>query len=145
MTKLKTIRKACIKANESILDLKFGCEVLYKHNLYRLINQGESSRGKKWYTFLDVKTDLIIGDDIKLDEIIGCPITLSDVLLAINHSKKNWDYEEYGTTIELQAHEDFIEFATNQKGWGNWDLKENLDWHAKNSPKTIDLIYNLIK
>ena len=69
-------------------------------------------------------------------------IRLADILLAINYSEKNWDYEDYGTTLELQAHQDHVELATNEQGYACWNLKKD-NLHSQ-SKETIKFIHNLL-
>lgn len=88
-TNIEIIRKACIAANPSILDLTFGCEVIPK--------QGELS-GIVIKVFENNTVDVICRKEIEEQkavitlegcpverlEILGRPITLPDVLLAMN-------------------------------------------------------------
>lgn len=92
MTNLEIIRKACIAANPSILDLKFGCEVKNKKFGYTF-----------FVSFCDKENEVVVYCPKEFDnqfhhdsiehfeagkmEILGRPIRLADVLLAIESQK----------------------------------------------------------
>jgi len=121
--KIEYIRQACIKANPSIKDLVFGCEIIDKNNtekmhfIYLAENKVYGHHGKDclgdsiWWSILPVTGDmsaslLVRGctsktKDIDMSrfEIIGREIRLADVLLAIGDNKKNWRKENWFTWV----------------------------------------------
>ena len=119
MTKLETIRKACISANKSILDLKFGCEVLFQNETYIFLTGDKTI--DNWFKVIlknnnEGRMFLTYSEEYK---IIGRPIKLSDVVLIDEFSSSRY------VILDL------------------WDKRnDNLE---KQHPKTIDFIYNLIK
>lgn len=114
-TYIKQIREACILANPSILDLKFGCEILYIDVRVRYIGMIED-----YYEILPT----VNGNNMAHPSecvILGRPIHLSDVLLAIpdnyieirlskpivllvNHDKKtNTQWNLHSDSLEDQS------------------------------------------
>lgn len=106
MTNLEIIRKACIAANPSILDLKFGCEVKNKKFGYTF-----------FVSFCDKENEVVVYCPKEFDnqfhhdsiehfeagkmEILGRPIRLADVLLAIAHKdKRRFCCDELGNILE---------------------------------------------
>ncbi len=88
--KLEAIRLACIKANPSILDLTFGCEVITDH-------RGHSVLVWRWTTdphgYHAIYRELANGSefaayDRELKEILGRKIGLADVIKAMLESYK---------------------------------------------------------
>lgn len=75
---VELVKAACVKANPSIMELGFGCELLFEvepynsHNLHR--------RKDDIFVVIDENPDAKI---LGKFEILGRPIRLADVLLAI--------------------------------------------------------------
>ncbi len=80
--KIKNIREACIKANDEIMELKFGCEI-YKTSVATCKIIGETPRVFKIITCGGFYKEYF-KENIKNFKIIGRPIRLADVLLAMS-------------------------------------------------------------
>ena len=111
--KIKEIRDACISANPSILDLKFGCEV----NMIDIEDEREMAPPRRfpaicvsrredrgwWFMSKMCMDDAFFIDNHPLDlaqvdmKIIGRPIRLADVLLAIGEKYKGREINYYKT------------------------------------------------
>ena len=91
MNKLQTIREACIEANPEIVELKRGCYIKTRWNSDAEIlgfSQRISAReSAKWFKYMHGITVSTIKETSIL-EIIGRPITLADVLMAIEEKYK---------------------------------------------------------
>lgn len=81
MTNLQAVRKKVIKAVPGIMELKFGCNVQLKirGDLGFIINSDFHGSVIHW-NFTIKETRCLKEDDLK---ILGRPITLADVLLAM--------------------------------------------------------------
>ena len=75
---MEQLKERIIELVPEIGELKFGCEVLLENNVKRTIS-GSDNRG--YYQTLE--SDLTLVED-GIEEIIGRPITLEDVLRAID-------------------------------------------------------------
>lgn len=141
MTKLETIRAACIKANPEIVELKFGCEVSYEGWECILLDVPRQNPAM-WVlaqskTLPDEETD---GEVYIPDcEIIGRPIRLADVLLAIGKDEKDIYFKNSDTTIPKWKiiHSDI---TGSSIGWNL--LKDDL---TLQSDETIDFLSTLIE
>jgi hypothetical protein len=157
MNNLEIIRRACIKANPSILELKFGCEVerfvgeidtFVKLACWRDKNVAvfyrKSKNGKVDQLFNFEPTD----DEIQNWKILGRPIRLSDVLLALQKANKNISIQDYGC---------FMWFGNPDKndpceieGWNEIFGDKRITWDLKNdnlesqSEETIKFLANLL-
>jgi len=102
--KLERIRRACIEANPSILNLKFGCEVRFDDDEY-----GERGQYGKVCEWGDVTTGTIklwCGlsryvdvDRGKITEVIGRKIGIADILsllvfMSLKSDRKIWNVNE---------------------------------------------------
>lgn len=134
MGKVKELREVIIKANPEIVELKMGCKIR-KSRFWTddVIFVGKDGNGKHnvWKRgYLDVKT--VSAED----KIIGRPITLADVLMAI---------EKFGVKLEKSyTAEQQVMFQSNNlyKLVKLWNLKKNsLDNQSK---ETIDFLHNLL-
>lgn len=88
----KIVREACIAANPSIVELKFGCEIRSLET--KMTYMG---KGVYWNAFLG--NTFVDSGALIIDEILGRPIELADVLLAISQSGKKlvpWVIDENG-------------------------------------------------
>lgn len=148
---IEIIRSACHKANPSIKDLVIGCKVwisgypevatvLYKSFsfftfLFELGNESYTEN-----IFQDqIARDIDSGDII----VLGRDIRLADVLLAIQKSDRNWEFEDAGMSVELNRNDTTLEFNTNEMGWTKWNLlKDRLE---DQSPECLEFIANLLK
>ncbi|MCP6727350.1 MAG: hypothetical protein KJI69_05075 [Patescibacteria group bacterium] len=107
---IEKIRKACISANEEIVELKFGCEVSISPREdmvgvlpnYDLI-LCEKSKGREdvWIT-TDHMTVNITGEDIK---IIGRSLGIADILLAMEKASSTLSVDTAGYFYELDEGE----------------------------------------
>jgi len=166
MSNEEIIRNACIKANPSILDLVFGCELITGNTaLGRVIFLEEKidKYGTHWKVFCpNMDNDLAesFGSRIRsygwkkpLEPdlpIIGRPIRLADIILAIK--KKDTDLEaEFA--IKYKGHPpvkynnfyQFMMFLTKfeMDGGSFWNLQN--DDLSLQSQGTKELIANLLK
>src|SRR4051812_7937637 len=85
---LEKIRAACIAANPSIMELKFGCEVLFKNNFgnYEGIFAGKYNGKLLFYYQFGIKDGQLgkhYAESDKDFEILGRPIRLADVLYTL--------------------------------------------------------------
>lgn len=81
---IKRIKRACIKANPKIMELNFGCEIVFEDITYIVCNV----ISRKEIEIFNVETHKVRVFDPdflkkKSDDIIGRPIRLADVLLAL--------------------------------------------------------------
>ncbi len=144
LSPLQTIRLACIAANPSILDLKFGCEFSFKNGVKNCValSSDEWKRLHFWVLFpgLEPKYDSLPRKEIeKYIEILGRPIRLADVLVAID--KKGTDANLWvnvsGGFAWTSIGTDCREFETT------WNLLS--DDLRDQSPETLEFISNLLK
>ncbi|HEA84588.1 MAG TPA: hypothetical protein ENI04_01235 [Candidatus Wildermuthbacteria bacterium] len=128
MTNLQKIREACIKANNEIVELKFGCETEGQYEHF-----GSTDIKEKGIILSgDIKDNLIpvkfyshreaMNVNVKDFEIIGRPIRLADIFLADRAS------------LNKKLHtEEILEY---------WNLTDdNLENQSK---ETIDFIAGLL-
>lgn len=121
--KIQVIREACIAANPSITELKFGCKIDVSS-----CSDGCCGFEKGWIidSSMEVKNKkinhIILKDTFTIQEILGRNIRLVDVLLVMG-AKENW--------------ENII------NGKNSWNLlNDSLD---AQSESTISFLYQLIK
>ena len=119
--KLEAIKKKCIEANPSIMDLVFGCEVKWLHRKGIIARTFTEHGWRMVQVNLYNKKPNTVSLRIEALEILGRDIRLADVLLAMG-AKENW--------------EDLI------RGKNSWNLKnDSLD---QQSPETIAFLYQLL-
>lgn len=134
MKKLELIKQKCIEANPEIIALKDGCYVLCKNNRDEYSN---FFCGNVFGDMLVDKHNSIIRDleivknnpDFK---IIGRPITIADVLMAIQSGSTNKHY----IFVKTGGTQGLMELIIL------WNLKETLE---NQSEEIIDFLYNLLK
>lgn len=141
MSNLETIRVACIKADPSILDLEFGCEVKLKRNLHTRFKgeRGMIAGTPEGYAIAFENGHLMMTEDGEDDiEVLGRPIRLADVLLAIGST-------EYG--IDATGH--FLKDFCEKSAWDDkgeipfkWNLKQ--DDLEKQSKECLAFIASLL-
>lgn len=96
---LEKITKACQKANPEIMELKFGCEILFKSIPFILV--GENYAGNT-IAYADFGKQTKIIDQMKIDKILGREIQLADVILIIGKKGHyNMDYNCHEGNIFL--------------------------------------------
>ena len=139
MTKTKAlsiIKQACVEANPSIMDLKFGCRVFVQNYIMSVFiledRRGQTHVEETQYVldFVGFGThaeSLVQFNEKHITEILGRPITLSDILLAICK------------TGEV--------FSVDSRGWLNnqevqWDMLKPL--HEQELP-TLLFIAGILK
>jgi len=145
--KLEAIRAVCVKNDESILDLKFGCKIKITRRMdceYAILYPEEC-----WRVGDDVWTMCNLGarNDRKENyEIIGRDLLLSDVLGAIERRHKNGS--EYGNIefwfSEKEEHDGLLAFyaPTRSKILCWWNLlRPSLEDQEE---ATISLIYEIL-
>lgn len=79
---LGAVRKACIEANPSIVELSFGCEVVSRITKSTGIIMGRFS-SKLYHVFVPAFGHSIALQKEDIIKIVGGPIRLADVLLAM--------------------------------------------------------------
>lgn len=158
--KLEAVRKACIKANPEIVELKFGCEFYQKHRktgevlsdaVYVFVGRGIDVRETSFcltnryagdaigcydgYASYEVQSEKNMAGYI---EIIGRPIRLADVLLALNRKSNTsgyWAVDTTGAWLDMRKSVRHI--------MSEWNLrKDSLD---EQSEETISFLYELLK
>lgn len=145
---LKELRSIIIKAVPSIVELKFGCEVELKGYLGETIyidevttNGGIHFNPTTTY-FLKNEAEGSVTCE-KIDKIIGRPITLADVLLALQKKLGRKVLNDEVTGQRVKKFREDILFIV-----GLWNLSESensLDWHAKHRPETITYLLNILR
>lgn len=138
------IREACIKANPSIKDLVFGCQIkvekgiatIYEANdqVIEAVQLDKPEIGYRWAVNKPRET-------VNDFEIIGRPIRLADVLLAVKlfgRKRVPWMVDEMGFFWARDNDKKVIFFGLEKQ----WDLfKDDL---TQQSEETIDFIYELL-
>lgn len=84
---LETIRQACIKANPSIMELGFGCEIQFEGKICTVLHEKYSCVWFIWYEN-GIKKEACPPINHEGIKILGRPIRLADVLLAIGKQNK---------------------------------------------------------
>lgn len=134
MTNLEIIKSACVRVNPSIMELGFGCELLYGDVRTRFMCHFD----KEYYEIFPTVNG---NNTVYHTEIIilGRPIRLADVLLAIYRSGSVPHKE--GTTTGENYWKAIVDVVANaKKGWNL--LKDNLE---DQSPETLQFIADLLK
>ncbi len=142
---IETIRKACIKANPSITELKFGCRFFFKENnspcvylntwkSYTYFMYGHPATP---YLSHSIKTGEF--EEIPL-EIIGRPITLADVLLAISRSSNGRGYAVESDGTFMYSEDIYRNHWVSE--YERWNLTKPLE---QQSPNCLEFIANLLK
>jgi len=105
--------KAIQKANPSLLELSFGCEVVIKIQADKepfrkvtLLNKTKNRRGEEQWYIYEGKTTYYRPES-EFTEILGHPITLDHVLVAINENNKWEDWVILKLTTEWQLTKPF--------------------------------------
>lgn len=131
------IREACIKANPSILDLKFGCEVI-------VTGIAKDNPGCEKDIIIDnrIKDECIMTGYygnvplIDIEKILGRPIQLADVLLMI-------DKEHEGCVFVTVSSNGFLKVdGLNRTEQPKWNLTKPLE---DQSEETLKFISELLK
>ena len=136
---MKKLKEAIQKANPSIMNLEFGCVILENTGL-EVIFTGKNNEEEDTYTGVNKSNNLLTSPlrlyikDIK--EIIGRPITLADVLIALEKQFKNKKIQFSITAKDILFSEPILENEIIA-----WNLKEDL---GGQSPETIKLLTKLL-
>lgn len=154
-TNLETIRAACIKANPSILDLTFGCELEIESAEYNishcLIYDINSNPNNKFVPFDIITSSGRYIPTSSMDghfnnrasgggwKIIGRPIRLADVFLALQgkHGTIGTDYNGYFIDCDENCND-----VKDCKGSPIWNLLK--DDIREQSPETLSFIAEFI-
>lgn len=135
---LEAIKKACIAANERILDLKFGCDIydLRNRNIWKFLSAEE--------VYCNVYGEFGIGFIKKEEfEIIGRPIQLPDVLIAIGTQRIRLQLLG-GSEISFEMLEESNVF-THEQSWKSTGISWNLLLPLDGQPEaTINFLYELL-
>lgn len=134
-SKIDFIRQACIKANPSILNLEFGCEIeIEKFGVGKYL--GTTNDFPTGWFSLNQEIYPLIGHKYK---ILGRPIRLADVLVAIGKdAEKSTDFDLYSDRLNI-GHYDEVGYYTHCR----WNLLS--DDLTKQSQECVEFIYNLLK
>lgn len=145
MSKVETIREACIKANPSIKDLVFGCE-LEVQNYFVTVLLIQDRRGFVWLDKEESNMDFygfakspLYFDEKHITKIIGRTIRLADVLLAIENMKITREELVQKLGIDTPQMAMYLVGKIVQ----SWNLlKDDL---TQQSEETIDFLYELLR
>lgn len=132
--KLETIRQACIKANPSILNLEFGCEIKYDGFEGKITNVKEVHPfmvSFDWYDYRGFSSSVYDVYKSGLN-ILGRKIGLADVLLAI---------ENIDARIKLNRHSSEVKVFASATMF-TWDCSK--DDLTQQSEETINFLYEVL-
>lgn len=145
--KLEAIRRACIEANPEIVELKFGCRVLYRHptekdlpspTVWAFVRHHENLTFSIVDNLERVERVSVLNNDV---QIYGREIRLADVLCAM--SKKD-DYFILSDTSLAIDYKGYFFDPVNELGEGiRYELAN--DDLTLQSPETIDFLFELLK
>jgi hypothetical protein len=114
------LKDKIVEANESILDLVFGCEVEYKNLIWRIVHKSIAGDIVVQHEY---SREIITPQQIeylKTIKILGRPIQLADVLIALKTKRLN---ENGWIMVDIQGQ--FITVGNEELGI-LWDLSKNL-------------------
>lgn len=139
--KREEVRKKIIEAVPSILDLKFGCEVIIDKGFKRTVflNEFRDDEDCDRISHILTEADRIgmvqLSPVESLVEIIGRPIQLADVLIAIN---KN---HEWGIGLNPGMHFEVHSAFDVNVSKCSWNLSLDFDHQ---SDQIIDFLHELL-
>lgn len=141
MNHLKSLQSKIQKACPEIMRLQFGCEVMVgklKHTIYQISENHYSA----CMIFENEWVDVEIGKNrIKDVKIIGKPITLEDILIALENKKQIkvsiGDFEGCEEDEEC-IREDYCVFYDFRKLLHLWQLNKPLHLQSKDTIKSLD-------
>lgn len=125
---IENIRQACIKANPSILDLKFGCQIQSDHGVGTFVKK---QIGTDEYICFFVDTLTTVQPEYVT--ILGRDIHLVDILNAL------WKFTDGNYSVFYNG--DILDTEDNVVA--HWDLKN--DSLELQSVETLEFINNLLK
>lgn len=143
MTNIEIIKAACAKANPEIMEISFGCDL--KRNdqygsIYKCVNEhGFANNNKKvWlnsvpFGAMEVERERI-GKGLDF-EILGRPITLQDVLLALENVEKYILVDVIGNMYTHDANDGSLIDE------GIWNLRASLE---DQSEETLQFLADLL-
>lgn len=132
---LQEVRAKIIEAVPEIVELKFGCEIDSQGKANKLLYVGHSNHQHAVHAILkDKSTAMLMVDEVFTSTIIGRPVTLADVLMAIDYVrpvKQCW-YVRY----------DGIFFDSRDEKWSvNWNLALPFD---EQKPEVIEFLHKIL-
>ena len=137
MNNLQETREAIIKAVPEIVELKEGCRAIIgdiKHPLVLLHNR-DSENVSDWLT--KDRSAIISTPPAKIKEIIGRPITLADVLVALESATtRTINLNPYGELLTIAYYDQIDKYH-----YTHWNLSKDL---SKQSPETINFLHSLL-
>ena len=134
----KEVRDEITKANPSILDLRFGCEIDDLGKRYFLTENTPNST-KDWFTSDRRIVSLEMLTQANHTEIIGRKITLEDCLIALREKRSHeFHTADVPTTMKFGKEMDL----ENKKLLSLWEMGKDL---ANQSKETISFLYQLLK
>lgn len=122
---IKDITEKCHEANPKLRELSFGCKTKWRDEEYAYISDGMAGE----YTLWNARCSAVFASPSQVT-ILGHPITLPDVLMAIDSTIGMWSIDEYENMPETEA---LLRI--------HWNLLEPL---TGQSDETITFIHNLI-
>lgn len=135
---LEIIRKACISVNKSILDLVFGCEVIYKKEHYKVVGTFRTSTINEGLYINAIELNArgyIQHFQLSESKIIGRKIGIADVLAAM--LRKN---------VLAEKNDEPPIWKVNEKTIRLIELYNLLDDDITHqSPECIGALYELLK
>jgi len=149
--KLKLIREKIIEANPEIVKLKFGCEFqMCAGRVFTFFGMDCFNDGNRVYYLTDEK--VVVGQmfskkAIENWKIIGRPITLSDILLAIDKADPYYPIVVTQNCSMLGTYRGTMQSISDYPGqtWTDvvkWNPKKTLENQSK---KYINFLYKLLK
>jgi hypothetical protein len=145
---MKNYNKLVAKIQEAvpeIMELKFGCEVIWNKEKYTMFMDGGVSCDEEAdNNFIRITNFKRYGEaypkkkDVK---ILGRPITLEDVLVAINkNNNRPYFVGDCGNFGYIWCNDMEHEYCGRQ-----WTFNKSLEWHKVNKPETVEFLIDLIK
>lgn len=142
--KKQSVKEAIIRAVPSVMDLKFGCRFFFKGNNNGVIALTDK-RWKRFQFFYQLRElepihDSLRYDDIVKDiEIIGRPITIADVLIAIEKSDNEIFLNYANGGIAIRYNDYRTKNGINKSAV--WDLSQDFDHQSE---ETYDFLWSLL-
>lgn len=117
---IKSITEKCVEANPGIMELKFGCRVIYNKNPWIVVGEDATH-----FSMADNFSRCAMRKTEKYLTILGREPTLSDVLMTLDHLGKliRIDTEGFFYTWEIEDAREGKRYCNSSI---HWDLKQNL-------------------
>ena len=144
--KLKELTKEIQKANPSILEFNFGCNVeinVFTEKIWTIVVVDDRNLIVKPFGIDNVDVDLQTVDVKFITKTIGRPIQLEDVLIAIDKKRYSIGVHCNGEFIDIEngGKWHFPEEWEKLKEFPAWQFNKSLD---NQSEETWDFLHNII-